>query len=120
MIDHQQRIDDFRDKIVMPLARLVLPQEVSIIATKERLTFNDLLGKLNLNEALQLVSNQITAHQIIETLASLADLMDLIIQIATVDMSSAFSLLAGQQQVAAAESKIYEKILTELLKYSRR
>ena len=34
------------------------------------------LGKLNLNEALQLVSNQITAHQIIETLASLADLMD--------------------------------------------
>lgn len=135
LIEHQKRIEEYRRQVVLPIAKQVLPQEIGIVALSKTLTFSELLEKLNLGpvatgdeeydkeiipESLQLVSNEAGAQEVVEMITALGDLLDLIIQIAIYDMNTAISLLSGKQQISAAESKVYEKILTELLKYSRR
>lgn len=117
-----QNIKDFRQQVVIPAANKVIPQSGTLPGSGAAYTRDSILKKLGvINEFLDKTigkSLQVfpSMTDVIITIYNLASLLDDIIQLAQYDIKTITSALEGN---IINESKVYEKILLELLSYSK-
>lgn len=122
-----QRIEDYRNKVVIPLSQKALPPNMNVRG--QSLTKDQVMKRLGiLKEFTAITSNVLsgadfssltripTPDNVLNMLFNLASLLTDIITVASYDINGMTkALIAGLN-----ENKIYERILAELLKYSRR
>lgn len=122
-----QRIENYRNEVVIPLSQKALPTNMNVRG--QTLTKDQVMKRLGiLKEFTAITSNVLsganfssltripTPDNVLNMLFNLASLLTDIITVASYDIKGMTQALSG----GLNENKAYERILIELLKYSRR